>query len=389
MITNFLKVAKSVCITIFLIVYSCQTGQNISGQLDGKYFIDLDMSEQLEIRTSDIFKYVKTIILETSDECIIGRVSEMQIFDMKIYILDRIGRSLLVFDMEGRFIRRIGRLGRGPGEYASILDFTIDTANKRIFISDGRRIHKYTVDGLHIKSVQIEGSIWFSYIQYFDGIIFAANRNPKEDEKLLYTISSDTGEILDGYFTLADNNMGWNGWAPDMVFFNRLHGTPKYTRIFMNTIWSLDNMSPYITFPDENLPTKLQLEEIKRLDIIDQLPKIQILPKTSSITNYVESENLIIFLYSKQLNNRHLLYKKDDKKFYAANPFINDLVHNKSFPLNVKCRDESGAYYEVIEMEQFFLYKEHLIENLDKLEHLLALDIEANPVIFFYEFKYE
>jgi len=52
----------------------------------------------------------------------------------------------------------------------------------------------------------------------------------------------------------------------------------------------------------------------------------------------------------------------------------------------ISCTDEKGAY-EVISRDQLETFKVFLLADTDKSEQLLALHEEANPIIFYYEFK--
>jgi hypothetical protein len=75
-----------------------------------------------------LFGYDTAVISGTNEDCMIGMIHELQVFDGCIYILDRaITKSLFVFDMEGRFIKKIGCFGNGPGEFIQPVDITLDT----------------------------------------------------------------------------------------------------------------------------------------------------------------------------------------------------------------------------------------------------------------------
>ena len=137
-------------IFLFFLLSTCSSKQieKAAGEFmpgEAHYVIDLDGSLEESVYYSSVFKNVRTIILETSRNCLIGATTELQIFDSCIYLLDaRVAKGLFVFDMEGRFIRKIGSLGNGPGEYAVIKDFTLDTENGVIYLLDQRhRVHKY------------------------------------------------------------------------------------------------------------------------------------------------------------------------------------------------------------------------------------------------------
>jgi hypothetical protein len=84
--------------------------------------------------TEDYFNNRKIVRLETTDESLISQINRLIVFDGKYYIFDHQGKSVFVFDELGKFIAKIKQIGKGPGEYLQITDFTIDTKNKQIIL---------------------------------------------------------------------------------------------------------------------------------------------------------------------------------------------------------------------------------------------------------------
>jgi hypothetical protein len=61
--------------------------------------------------------------------------------------------GILVYDRKGRFIRKIGSIGRGPGEYVGYTNFTVDHETGTIYNLDiGNIIKVYSSDGQFIRS---------------------------------------------------------------------------------------------------------------------------------------------------------------------------------------------------------------------------------------------
>lgn len=57
---------------------------------------------------------------------LLGRINKIQEIDNRLFVLDKsISKSVLVFDRKGTFLFRVGKLGQGLGEYASVSDFSI------------------------------------------------------------------------------------------------------------------------------------------------------------------------------------------------------------------------------------------------------------------------
>ena len=75
--------------------------------------------------------------LETTEECLIGRIDKLLSDDSSIFILDSGNKSAFCFSQaDGSFICRFGTQGRGPGEYISLDDITIDRKKKEVCLLD-------------------------------------------------------------------------------------------------------------------------------------------------------------------------------------------------------------------------------------------------------------
>ena len=107
-----------------LFIYSCgRTADHVPNIIDVDRFAN---NPQVHI-INDIASNIDFIQLETVSESLLRNVGKLQIKDDKIFVLNGGGRhaSLLVFDISGKFIRRIGSVGNGPGEYNAIVDFAV------------------------------------------------------------------------------------------------------------------------------------------------------------------------------------------------------------------------------------------------------------------------
>ena len=88
---------------------------------------------------------LRTIKLETSSECLLGALKKIEFADSLIFISDY-NEHLYVFDMNGRFLIRIGEIGRDPNQVSAITSFYVDKNNKVVGVYDGFRrcIHRYS-----------------------------------------------------------------------------------------------------------------------------------------------------------------------------------------------------------------------------------------------------
>lgn len=80
----------------------------------------------------------KTVAFENTEEIIFGRLNAIDVDDSgNVYIVEGSDgyEGIFVFDAEGTFINKIGRTGRGPGEFQALFD--IEVFDGRIFTLDG------------------------------------------------------------------------------------------------------------------------------------------------------------------------------------------------------------------------------------------------------------
>jgi hypothetical protein len=117
---------------------------------------DLKAVENPKLDDTSYFDKVEFIILETTDESILGEISQIEVFENHIYILDRKGKSLKKFDLAGKYLHDIGRVGLGTEEYIAVSSFYINPNLKTINIYDPmkRSILQYDFSGKYIKTTK-------------------------------------------------------------------------------------------------------------------------------------------------------------------------------------------------------------------------------------------
>ena len=387
---------------LLLSVFACSVKQSESSQVDSDYIIiDLDEKQESSVPLSTYFKSVQTIILETKEECLIGHVSELQVFDGYIYILDMsISKSLFVFDTNGHFIRKIGSLGNGPGEYKQLNDFTLDPENGFIFLLDfGKNVHKYHFDGTFVKTITPELiNTRINNIQFYKNKLYMSVDafQPAPDDNMLLEVDSDNGAILSGTLPL-EYNKGWGKpfSTSHSFFMSRLSDPPRYTRLFMDNIVTIgENITPYIRIKGKHLATS---EDLDNLQFGSQNFEMAILQfaKIWNVCSFLENDDLIIFRYQHGFKKKNtVICNKKTGTVKLVDYLNNDLVF-KNNDKNGLYRDfvfsDSKGAYEILYGKLFGDFKESIrndeITELDKLDQLSKLENDVNPVIFYYEFK--
>lgn len=137
---------------LFLLLQGCHGNENKSEglatdtEVSAAYSIDLIQgmeSDSAAFYLSNIADSIKFIPLETSDYSVIAQIRNILIDDSSIFIGSSSGQDgsfFYRFSIEGKFLNRIGAIGRGPGESLNS-SFTLDKEGNRFLVLrlDGKK----------------------------------------------------------------------------------------------------------------------------------------------------------------------------------------------------------------------------------------------------------
>jgi len=266
--------------------------------------IDSCLKSNKKIYLSDVFKHVKTIILETNKDVLLGKVNSIQVYEDKIFILDKIvSKGLYLFNKNGKFIQRIGNIGEGPGEYVRPNDFTIDKKNKLIYVLDSytQNILKYDLlTGKYVSDIRLKDhSISSHNIQCVGDKLYvdAFNKSKNGDTFLIQEINLSTGEIAKKWLP----SLVYNSDISDLqfmgeIFFDKMQDSPKFIHSFMNTVITFNKQGviPYLTIKSTDFITRADLLKINSDDSQRTMDLMKI-PKIYNINGFTTYKNFIYF----------------------------------------------------------------------------------------------
>jgi hypothetical protein len=394
---------------IYLISNGCIHSQNTGGiisldRTEKVHIIDLDAApRETELLFSSLFKKVTPIVLETNDEALIGQINSFRIYDGHIYIMDKYSaKTLFVFNMEGRFVRKIGRLGMGPGEYSGISDFAINTDKKEIYLLDmNHRMLKYKPDGTCIGNLRIHSDkANIHCIRYCKQKLYTSISpyTYTDEDCLLQCVNLEDGGQEARFLKTSEYNKGWNeSFLINGGFFvGNESMDPKYVQLFMDTVIAIGERGvyPFLALKSKNLVTGKDLDALKERykRPSDRYGALNTSGKIHSIKNYIEHGNLICFDYSTGSTQETVLYNISDQSTRVFKTTGNDLLYKKD-GLYTKFGfvDSSGAY-ECINsnaMAYFtgYINRNELQSGLANMDKLRSLPEDSNPVILHYEWK--
>jgi hypothetical protein len=139
---------------------------------------------------SSILRNFEIIRLETVNEFLIGRRINKIRKKHHQYFISCDNKALVQFDERGRFLRKIQKIGPGPGEYTSLMDFDV-LSNGDIIIQDVRKLVFYSGAGEFIKAIPLSFACFnFKIINDEHFLICASG-----EEYSIYLINGN-GDIL-------------------------------------------------------------------------------------------------------------------------------------------------------------------------------------------------
>lgn len=149
---------------IIIMASSCQSDK------DAGALIEFDIPEAInnpeEIKMSDFISQISYIALETTQESLIGRVHTLVPAEDKFLISSR-SKTVHVFSDNGEYIKDIGKIGKGPGEYVDARSvFWDDNLQEVIIYNIGNaNLQFYTIDGEIKRTFKAPHSPMFVYRQ--------------------------------------------------------------------------------------------------------------------------------------------------------------------------------------------------------------------------------
>jgi hypothetical protein len=391
-------------ICLFVSVSSCNHKKHVTPQDNALYLVDLDEVELEDtIHVSSYFNRVTPIILETNEDCLIKEISNVQVIDSFIFILDREMQNLFCFNKTGKFLKQIGNRGASPEEYKALSDFTIDPQEGKIYLFDNYswEVKVYDLNGACLSSFNCKKTIsgQSGQIQYANNNLYLdfqpENLSSKKDAPLLCKFNRNTGDFERTLLSAKSNNLGMKQlmFTDDGVFYCRTQENTIYIPLFSNTAFTLrDEAAPYFSLHSKNFISERELNEIDMSDPTT-LPKLFNSSKILSVWSYRETDNYIFILY-KMGKVHDMIYSKKDGKARLCNWFFDDLVYksrNKSVTHYPYASDAKGIYriiryhdmptfLELVKSDETKLTKEQVAE-------IACLTEDANPILFYYETK--
>jgi len=295
--------------------------------------IDIDLSKQPIMYTSDLYDTMSYIPLETNPDCMIGTISTLLFIDNKFIISDNnTTKSIFVFDSKGKFLNKIGRQGRGPQEFDSPDDIVFNKYRNEIIIwsNNDKKLLTYKPDGSFVSEVKLDWRIYAlsvldenTLILYFNNMV---NTNIAKGEEYNFVCVDLKGNVISKQVPFDSNNDKFSGAC--QFSFESNKDSLLFCYPYSNSIFKIykDSLVPkyFINYGKQNIPqdfTKGKTyretnEELKKLDI-------------AILRRYIETDSILYLgtSYKKSTfkSDNNSVYFKKSGSIITSSLVINDL----------------------------------------------------------------
>lgn len=365
---------------------------------------NFNMNTDKGLFLSDVVDSVWGVKLETSDESIIGVIDRIQLFNGNIYVLDRYKtKSLKCFEMNGTYIRTIGRIGNGPGEYVEITDFLFDENGITIYDQFQHKFIFFNDKGDFVD----ERKLPFYFLRFYrfdqNNYLFSAvNADNEHLDKIVgYSVwSCDstsaiskrgrykkkdkyTSYLVENNFQKVGNNVYYKEAKSDTIFRISDEGN-----IHAELVVGFGKMTP---------PDKLFLSENQK-----EFHRERKLGNYAFGFEYLLSPDYLYYSYSVAGTLFHLIYSRENRSMVSATFFMDDIsrifyfsrIYGIQDNILIGYVDSMNLYtcYTTQNKNEWLNLKGFKGEDLSLqgksvVEFCENIDMNDNPIVLFYKLK--
>lgn len=374
-------------LSILLILISCKSEKDKVQESIKEIDFDEVISND-PIMFSDIFSDYKIIPLETTDNSIFSSIDDIIMLNDTLFIFDRFkSKSVFLFDIGGKFINKICRLGKGPGEYLQVSSFDVDENTRNILLFDWttKKLIFYDFNGDYLREI--------SFKKYYKSILCTEDKiylsrplfETKKGDNLILQMDKNGKNRVELF------REKYNQTIPPILEFSRggdFYGglsDVKFLKKYDLNIYSIQNQ---VIKPAIILRTnKYELDENDFIKLQND-PTNQDIKKITAISEFSENDILISFKVKLGRFQYNILSYKNSEKIYCTPRFVDDLtyLHPNMYKIS------GNKYIGIINSVQLF-YIQNSINDPDILipksikEKILSLSDYSNPILVLYEIK--
>ena len=249
-----MKIIFTSLISLVILVTNIPLFQKFTQRnLNNDNFFEIKYEELLKqksiIKLSQLASKIEYIQLETNENCMIYHNPKYYFTDKYIFVKNR--DHILKFSSDGKFLKKIGSPGRGPGEIYIIHNVSIIPEKKLLIVHD-QAPHKllyFNFDGILIKTVKTPRFREVRIIN--ENRYIAISQVSGASEKYTHLLLTESGDTL----SVVKNSVSWKTTSPILVSKDSPSFEPFYTFQRKYYLKSMYNDTVYVVNENKIIPS--------------------------------------------------------------------------------------------------------------------------------------
>jgi hypothetical protein len=350
--------------------------------------INIETKRIESIDSNKLISEIEVIPLETNDTSLISGIRKMIYWNNELFIFDRNQKQIMLFDIKGNFIRKLQRVGRGPGEYLDISDFAINPFNNNIEFVDGYNLYVYNNEFVFIEKVQIPKkdirSINELEIINEEQILFMANGRPyipvmynRQDKKIVklpeiypsWLIEKMPFSTNDRFYRNGSILNYVEGFSNKVYLINRNGFQLKYEWDFGDFNFDFENSSLSDLIKSSTIQDIMNNSELFR-------NKYAI-----SFRQNLENDKFILTSFFFKNQPASLLYNKNNGKYIFFNGKLSFLLFTSLVDFI-----EENKFIVIVDPEKLKNLPQEWFSAKSR-KTIEAIDLSNNPVVLIFHLK--
>jgi len=251
---NSLSKFQLLLILLLAVSFAC-TQHTSKTETETNAFYTIPFAEiiknQREIKLSEIVSDVEIIQLENTPEAFIGLFENIEYTKDYIFI-QCWDQPVLQFSRSGKFIRHIGGLGKGPGEYNNCIKLSINEKDKRIYVQTfNYNIMVFDFNGAFLKTIQFPAmELCMKFWTWGRDSTLVSYLEPTSgNEPFVYIEYNEQGDTLQAInnYIFWNSNKGFGTLAPfkDQNFSYRFENKLHLKGCYNDTVYTYDENNSF------------------------------------------------------------------------------------------------------------------------------------------------
>jgi len=209
-------------------------------------------------KLSEMVENIEVVELESNKESFFYNSGGIRVGKKFILVFDSGSNKVLLFDRSGKFLYKIGKEGKGPGEYIELLNAAIDDDEGQILLGDvgGKKLLLFNINGKfigeHPYDIDTPGffikSIYF-VDKYHFGICFQTPRQNTSGFSKVLLYNTDFNLLKEIFPVINEEGRSFDG--PISNFFYPVQNGFQFWAGSKDTVFNMDFDLNYL--PEYNL----------------------------------------------------------------------------------------------------------------------------------------